>query len=98
LTVTHHKESNCPACGHPINAAGTIDSNDTYVAEPGDITVCFGCACVLVYADDMSVRMPTTKEITEMPPEQLAELEDLQRKIKLLNEIFPGKTEPPPPG
>lgn len=96
MTVTRHHESKCPACEHPINAAGTIDAKDTYVAEPGDITVCYGCACVLVYADDMSVRLPTTKELVETPPEQQAEITDLQKKIKLLIDLFPkGPSEPP---
>jgi hypothetical protein len=96
VTVTHHIPSKCPACEHTIDAAGTIDGNDTYVAAPGDLTICFGCGCMLIYATDMTVRLPTPQELVELPPEQLKEAEDVQKKIKLLKDIFPGQKEPPP--
>jgi hypothetical protein len=42
----------CPVCETKLNAATAVDAADV-LPETGDITVCFYCAAVLVFAPDL---------------------------------------------
>jgi hypothetical protein len=54
----------CPACGHHFTHAAPADDSTT-APEPGDITVCIRCASLMVFGDDMRLRLPTPAEDAE---------------------------------
>jgi len=70
--------SPCPACGKVNDSAEDTASVDGSRPTPGDYAVCFSCAAVAVYADDMTLRDPTRRELEEAP----GELWIAQRQVK----------------
>ena len=65
--------SRCPLCGHKLDAAMGIDSDEP--PDPGDYSVCINCASPLVYNDDLSLRLMTGQELRELHPQNRRELE-----------------------
>jgi hypothetical protein len=57
--------SNCIGCGKLVDAATPVDIK-TVTPAPGDITICFYCGHIMVYADDLSLRNPTDVEMFEL--------------------------------
>ena len=55
----------CPLCGHWLDAATAGPSNPDATPKPGDITVCIQCVSVLVFDEDLRVRVPTDAEQAE---------------------------------
>src|SRR5258706_4935128 len=51
----------CPHCGALLNAATCITERDTN-PEEGDYTICIVCGHLLVFAADLSLRLPTEIE------------------------------------
>jgi hypothetical protein len=52
LPVTH-----CPACGSARNGADRESKpGDRTEPRPGDFSVCVGCSCVTIFADDLTLR------------------------------------------
>jgi hypothetical protein len=94
VTITRHEPATCPACGHPIDAAGTPEPGDDYVPAPGDVSICFGCGFVLIFTQNLKLRAPTPDEYLSFPPEQRAELESIQHKIKAIKGVT-GEQRPP---
>lgn len=50
----------CPYCGSKLDAA--TDPYGDARPKPGDASVCWYCAGVLVFGDDLAVRLPTDEE------------------------------------
>lgn len=46
-------KSNCPNCGHTLDASAGLDG---VLPEPGDITVCVYCGHICAYDDDLRLR------------------------------------------
>lgn len=44
----------CPACGEALDAATNVTG--TLQPEPGDVTVCIGCAAVLRFSADLKLK------------------------------------------
>jgi hypothetical protein len=61
--TTRHKPSQCPYCGHLIDASTSAEDASP---GPGDVTVCLNCREIVVFADDMSLRLPTEQELIEV--------------------------------
>jgi hypothetical protein len=60
--VTPHR---CPKCGHDNDAAtGIVKKNarNKIQPKPGDLALCFYCAHIMAYADDLSFRELTKDE------------------------------------
>jgi hypothetical protein len=55
----------CPHCGKDLDAATHAVGLD-HAPEQGDVSLCFGCAAVLVYADRFTLRLPTKEEEEEI--------------------------------
>jgi hypothetical protein len=62
LTVV--PRSACPDCGAVSNGAASYGSNSR--PEPGDPTLCFACGALLMYADDLRLRLPTGAELIQL--------------------------------
>jgi hypothetical protein len=54
-------EHRCP-CGQISDASSGTDGHNP---EPGHISVCINCGVLTVFAEDMTQRPPTAKELTE---------------------------------
>jgi len=50
----------CPYCGHTLDCASSEQGGDK--PEPGDVSICLGCAGLLVFGDDGRTRKPTGSE------------------------------------
>lgn len=50
----------CRKCGNPLDSACSVNCN--IQPKPGDVSICFYCAAVSVFADDMSLREPNAEE------------------------------------
>lgn len=59
-----HKECYCPSCHYRLEASTAADGNTT-APESGDYSVCWDCAAILVFTDDLSVRLATQTELSE---------------------------------
>lgn len=53
--TTRTPASICPWCGGRISAATNFQS-ETPEPKPGDLSVCIGCAGLLTFNDDLTVR------------------------------------------
>jgi hypothetical protein len=57
----------CPGCGYVFELASAVNGNEVR-PEPGDVTICFACADVLVFGPDMRTRAITAEERAAWPP------------------------------
>jgi hypothetical protein len=56
----------CPECGYKLDSVSQLGATTTKQPDPGDDTVCFGCAAWLRFADDLSLRRLTAEEVAEL--------------------------------
>jgi hypothetical protein len=72
------RASECPACGHPLNAATGIDDPSAR-PSPGDVSICWECAAVLAFTEDLSVRLMSNAEVAELSRDDPALYDTVQR-------------------
>lgn len=60
MTTTELPPSACPYCGGKIEAHTGIGR--AVEPKPGDVSICFGCAGVLVFDVELRPRLPTIAE------------------------------------
>lgn len=65
MTTTRLEVSPCPYCAAPHDSATSM-SDDAPVPTPGDVGVCFYCAHIVVYDDELKLREPSEEEFGEM--------------------------------
>lgn len=63
----------CPTCAYPFHGQTAI-AEQQKDPEPGDYTICFNCAEVLEYADDLSVFIPDKSTVPQ-------DVRDMQAKF-----------------
>ncbi len=81
MKTTRLPESLCPYCGQRFDAATAADPNKSdAVPEPGDITVCIGCASILVFNKNLTVSVPGRREINVTEEIRIA-----QRAVRMLD-------------
>jgi hypothetical protein len=56
--------SACPDCGAVSNRPASYAANAR--PEPGDPTLCFACGALVVFADDLRLRLPTGAELIQL--------------------------------
>lgn len=66
----------CPKCLQETTAAAER-------MKPGGYTVCAGCGSAVVFRRDMTLRLMTQQEITELSPAEFREIDGLQRRIRM---------------
>ncbi len=62
--TTEMDEAACPACRRRTDAATSVCGD--HRPAPGDVTVCIGCATLLVFGQDLRPRWPTEEERDKM--------------------------------
>jgi hypothetical protein len=64
--IFYTPEAYCAVCGKPLNATGPVYPDaipgGADGPEPGSLTVCMGCGAVLIYRQDMHLRLLTVEE------------------------------------
>ena len=68
----------CPVCESKLDAATATDGDDV-LPKSGDITVCFYCAAVLVFTDDLGI---DTIDIKSLAPELQSQLSAMITQIQ----------------
>lgn len=81
-TTTLHREAPCPACSHPLDAAG--DPGGRGSPDGGDVSVCINCGAFLTFNPDLTLRLVSLFEIGELPDDVRIEL---QRHRKIIEEL-----------
>lgn len=65
--ITHHHRTSgapCPVCKKTLDSACS-----PYTPEPpgaGDASICWHCGSLLIFGDDLLLRIPTGKEMKEL--------------------------------
>jgi len=54
----------CPYCGKRFDHTSDVESE--HVPEPGNITICVGCAGILVFGNNMEIQKPTPDQLEEL--------------------------------
>jgi hypothetical protein len=65
MKVTRLDMGFCPYCNHKLDAASAGPNNPQAVPKPGDITICIGCANVLIFDVGRRPQRPTMGELQE---------------------------------
>ena len=55
----------CPYCGRMNDLHGDAAGTDA-TPSPGDSSLCWECFNVSIFAEDLSLRLPTAKELKEL--------------------------------
>lgn len=53
--------SKCPLCGYEMDCVTCVDTPDQ-APRPGDLTICIKCGEVLVFTEELGLRIPTKEE------------------------------------
>lgn len=69
--------TDCPACGYRLDAAQDADGNSRPAS--GDVSFCFGCGTILIFTDDMAVRLATDTELDELAKDD----PELHRRVRV---------------
>ncbi len=59
-------ESVCPVCHHTLDRASCIH-DEKAVPESGDFTICIGCTALLIFMEDMTLRLTRPTDLEDMP-------------------------------
>lgn len=77
-------QSKCPMCGHVFNlASGFGDAKP----EPGDLSVCIKCACVLRFDDTLQLVDLSTQELEALPVETRTQLLCYCKALHTINAV-----------
>ena len=77
MKTTRFPPTPCVKCGALNDRAARLE--DDCVPKPGDVTICFRCHHLMVFADDMTTRNPTDEEIVAIAGD-----EDVIRHLRAL--------------
>lgn len=71
-TTTEVPRDHCPNCLGPLTKATNATQGDDDPPKPGDVTICFHCAAVLTFLDNL--------QLTIFPELEIEKLSDGERK------------------
>lgn len=67
--------SPCPFCGYIFTAATSADPYELDILpSPGDFSICIKCKETLIFDDGLSLREPTTEELSIISEEDLEQI------------------------
>jgi hypothetical protein len=78
IKTTKTGKDYCPGCNALIDHATSFDNN---TPNPGDITICFYCAEILYFSEDMSVDILPDVLLNEMDEKTRAYISQVQKAI-----------------
>jgi len=82
----------CPYCGYEIDSHTTVAVEQT-LPEKDDLSVCFNCANICKYDEDLKLIPFTEEDSLKTDPETLKLLESVIKKIKDHRKEDTGKWE-----
>ena len=88
------KLNHCPHCGKELDAATSVIQGVEAVPNEDDLTICLGCAAVLFFNADGTVRAPRPGEVEAVKREEPEAWQDVliaQRRLRLFNQQNPRK-------
>lgn len=68
MKTSETKPCSCPACGYRIDRATGI--RGSFSPKQGDFSICFKCAELLVFNQDLTIRLATEAEINDLAGKQ----------------------------
>lgn len=77
-TVTQDNE--CPGCNKTVNAATGTDG--VSVPSQGDLSICFNCGTLLVFNEDLTVRILELEELVLLDQTVRDELNQIQNAVR----------------
>lgn len=76
------KKNDCPICKHSLDRASYVDTGDTEVSPTsGDITICAYCSALLVFTDDLGVRIAKPEDTKALSNEHLERIRVIQSAV-----------------
>jgi hypothetical protein len=81
--VTRLPETRCPACNVDISAAS--DPRNERSPKANDYSLCIHCAAVLIFNDDLTLRIATANDMAEMSDDGHASIGRYQQAILMMN-------------
>lgn len=76
-------KSVCPTCGYVVDAASiAVGPESCRPPSEGDISLCFKCGEVMVFRDDLSLRLALLDDLLGLTSEARETLEMAQRRIR----------------
>lgn len=81
--TTRHRTTPCPTCGAMLNASTNAELQETGPV-PGDATLCLYCATLLLFDDDLTLRVLTTEEEAALTLDDHQRLAAARAALKLL--------------
>jgi hypothetical protein len=62
---THHPEQKCPACQHAISWTTAANKPGSPTPKPGEVSICIFCTAILIFDEQLKLRLPTRDELAE---------------------------------
>lgn len=78
-------QDNCPHCGSPCDAASSTKNQKPPTA--GDLSICFYCAGLLRFKEDLKLKVLSEEEFNKLPQEIQDELKQLQLFVSITPSI-----------
>ena len=79
--------SRCPDCGYAMDAASPVSGNADEEPRPGDLSVCLDCGAVLVFTNELGMRVATLREMNEAPPNLLRVVRIIVQRGRLTRDV-----------
>lgn len=71
----------CAHCGYMTDRASAVSGDFTPV--PDDISLCFRCGGINLFAGDLTLRKPSADELAEIDEATMTQIEAVQRGMSL---------------
>lgn len=78
--------SPCPKCNYRLDAA-TLVRPGTALPKPGDFTICLRCGEVLIFGDELALRVAMANDVRAAGPEVMAEIRRVSRAVRRLDPL-----------
>jgi phage FluMu protein Com len=88
MTITRRKFKKCPSCG-TITDSDSVAFGEDAKPSPGDVSICLYCAKLLVFGDDLNLKLPTNKQLEEIKADRETwdEIQKVIAGIEMLRNI-----------
>lgn len=80
----------CPSCNERLDGASNAEEDEDIEPKPRDITVCIYCGSLLIFNQDMSLRVGTIEQ--DVPEEQQEYVRQIVATIQICNTRYKAAT------
>jgi hypothetical protein len=74
----------CPNCGHKLDAASVLRAGPIPLPKPGDFSVCIGCATALTFGDQLQLQVMSESELAALKPRERANIKKVQATVRII--------------